>query len=492
VDLQARTERVYMSPEIISADRKRAFANAAWTGLPLALPMTIAMDCVAIAAGGTGVLLLWRACNGLADHQVVSQMMSFCGLYAIGFVLFGAGENLYKNKHSLLRVLESSEVLRVSVFSFALAFAASYVTVPCLSALLVCAAWLIITGIVLLSRQTMRPLISRYSSPDVRGRRVLIVGSGPDARRIFSYLIHTPEQQLQPVGFLDEHGSYPHPVIYSHGYHFKEHAPVHYGTLNEELLARMRISDLFLADPLMSAGRRAEISSVAAAAGVDISEVGLVPANKQRGPSFVQHMDGLVVRSFFRGNVTRVSAYEVLKRLLDLVLSLAVVLTTLPLWIAVAIWIKSTSSGPVFFKQERIGRYGKPFPMYKFRSMYTTVPKYGRSPEDSRDPRITPAGRFLRKTSLDELPQLLNVLTGEMTLVGPRPEMPYVVDGYTPYQAQRLSVLPGITGFWQLSADRKYMIHESLEYDLYYIENRCFFLDVAVMLHTLVFAMRGV
>jgi lipopolysaccharide/colanic/teichoic acid biosynthesis glycosyltransferase len=130
--------------------------------------------------------------------------------------------------------------------------------------------------------------------------------------------------------------------------------------------------------------------------------------------------------------------------------------------------------------------------MYKFRSMYTTAPKYGRSPENSRDPRITLAGRFLRKTSLDELPQLLNVLEGDMALVGPRPEMPYIVDQYTPYEAQRLSVLPGITGFWQLSADRKFVIHESLEYDLYYIEHRGVFLDLAVMLHTLIFAMKGI
>jgi lipopolysaccharide/colanic/teichoic acid biosynthesis glycosyltransferase len=146
----------------------------------------------------------------------------------------------------------------------------------------------------------------------------------------------------------------------------------------------------------------------------------------------------------------------------------------------------------VFFRQERIGRYGKAFAMYKFRSMYTTVRKYERSPEDSRDPRITPAGRFLRKTSLDELPQLLNVLKGEMALVGPRPEMPYVVKQYTPYEAQRLSVLPGITGFWQLSADRRFVIHESLEYDLYYIEHRGLFLDIAVVLHTLIFAMKGI
>lgn len=492
MDLQARTERVYLSPPIVSAERERDFADSTSAAVLLALPITIALDCMAIAAAGAGALLVRRYFIGMADRHVISHMMSFCVLYAIGFVLFGSGEKLYKNKHSLLRVLESSEVLRVSVFSFVLAFVASYVAMQSLSVPFGCGAWLLITALILLVRQTMRPLISRYSSPDVRNRRVLIVGSGSDARRIFSYLIHSPDQQFDPVGFLDEHGSYPHPVIYSHGYRFKEHAPVHSGMLDAMLLKRMGISDLFLADPLMGAGRRAEISSIAAATNVDISEVGLVPASKQRGPSFVQHMDGLVVRSFFRGKPVRVSAYEMLKRLLDVVLSLGLILIALPLWIPIAIWIKSTSSGPVFFKQERIGRYGKRFSMYKFRSMYTTAPKYGRSPEDCRDPRITPAGRFLRKSSLDELPQLLNVLRGEMALVGPRPEMPYVVDQYTPYQAQRLSVLPGITGFWQLSADRKHVIHESLEYDLYYIENRSFFVDVAVMLHTLVFAMKGV
>ena len=491
MDMQASTERAYISREIMASDGNPAVTHDSWIGFSLATPMTITMDCVAIATGAAAALFLWRAVAGASDRHLVSQMISFCVLYWIGFVLFGSGENLYKNRHSLLRVLESSEVLRVSVFSFVLASLAMSFVARGFAIVLVC-AWLGATMFILLLRQTMCPLISRYSSPDVKRRRALIVGSGPEARRIFSYLIHSHEQQLQPVGFLDEHGSYPHQVIYSHGYHFKEHAPVHCGVLDEELLRRGNVSDIFLADPLMSAARRAEISSIAAAAAVDISEVGLVPVSKQRGPSFVQHMDGLVVRSFFRGKAGRVSAYEVLKRFVDLVLALVIVVASLPVWLAIAIWIKSTSDGPVFFKQERIGRYGKPFPMFKFRSMYTTAPKYGRSPEDSRDPRITPAGRFLRKTSLDELPQLLNVLRGEMTLVGPRPEMPYVVDQYTPYQAQRLSVRPGITGFWQLSADRKYMIHESLEYDLYYIENRSFFVDLAVLLHTLVFAMKGV
>ena len=101
-------------------------------------------------------------------------------------------------------------------------------------------------------------------------------------------------------------------------------------------------------------------------------------------------------------------------------------------------------------------------------------------------------GRFLRRTSLDESPQLLNVLRGEMSLVGPRPEMPFIVARYTPAQRQRLLAKPGITGLWQISADRAFEIHENIDYDLYYIRNRSLLLDVVILLHTLIFAIRGV
>jgi exopolysaccharide biosynthesis polyprenyl glycosylphosphotransferase len=492
MDLQARMERACIPSVTISAVETESYPDAKNSALALAVPMTVAMDWLAIAAGGAGSLLLWRACGRPEDHSCTSQLISSCVLYGIGFVLLGMSENLYRNKHSLLRVLESAAVLRVSVSSLVLSYISIYVTMHTQGSLLFLGSWLLSTPIILLLRQATRPLISRYGTADVNKRRVLIIGSGSEARRIFSYLIHSPDHGLRPVGFLDEQSAEGDRVIYSHGYRFKEHAPVHCGPLDEALLARLEISDLFLADPHMGAGRRAEISALASAVGIQISDVGPMHPGGHRGPSFVQYMDGLVVRSFFRGKAASLYAYEGMKRVIDFVFALCIAVVTLPLWVAIAIWIKSSSSGPVFFKQERIGRYGKPFGMYKFRSMYTTAPKYGRSPEDSRDPRITPSGRFLRKTSLDELPQLLNVLQGEMAMVGPRPEMPYVVDQYTPYEAQRLSVLPGITGFWQLSADRKFVIHESLEYDLYYIEHRGFFLDLAVMLHTLIFAMKGI
>jgi lipopolysaccharide/colanic/teichoic acid biosynthesis glycosyltransferase len=150
------------------------------------------------------------------------------------------------------------------------------------------------------------------------------------------------------------------------------------------------------------------------------------------------------------------------------------------------------SPGPVLFRQERVGLDGKPFKMFKFRTMHASASPYEFSPRVSSDPRITRVGRFLRRTSLDEAPQLFNVLGGGMSLVGPRPEMPFIVGQYNETHRQRLQVKPGLTGLWQLSGDRAFLIHENIEYDLYYIRHRNFFMDLAILLHTLIFAMRGV
>jgi lipopolysaccharide/colanic/teichoic acid biosynthesis glycosyltransferase len=110
---------------------------------------------------------------------------------------------------------------------------------------------------------------------------------------------------------------------------------------------------------------------------------------------------------------------------------------------------------------------------------------YAYSPSDDGDARITGAGRILRTSGFDELPQLFNVLRGEMSLVGPRPEMPFIVDGYTPFLRTRLSVKPGITGIWQLSPDRRMQIHDNIEYDFYYIDHRSIALDLLIMVETI-------
>ena len=185
--------------------------------------------------------------------------------------------------------------------------------------------------------------------------------------------------------------------------------------------------------------------------------------------------------------------YAFCKRAVDLAVSLLFLILFAPLLAFIAILVRLDSPGPALFVQKRVGLNGELFNIYKFRSMYAGTAKYDFSPSTSLDPRITRIGRVLRQTSLDELPQLLNVLLGSMSLVGPRPEMPFIVQRYDAQQRQRLSVTPGITGPWQLSPFRGLPIHHNIQYDLYYIRNRTFLLDIAILLQTLFFTIgRGI
>lgn len=166
------------------------------------------------------------------------------------------------------------------------------------------------------------------------------------------------------------------------------------------------------------------------------------------------------------------------------VTALGLLMVFWPIALLLAVLIKIEDGGPVFFAQERVGLKGRRFTLYKFRSMRVDAPKYAVHP-NGRDPRITRMGRIMRKTSLDEIPQLLNVFRGEMRLVGPRPEMPFIVEQYEQKHRARLNVKPGITGLWQVSPHRNDPIHEHIEYDLAYIARRGPILDLALVIATL-------
>ena len=188
-------------------------------------------------------------------------------------------------------------------------------------------------------------------------------------------------------------------------------------------------------------------------------------------------------------------AAEKVKRCIDVALAFLAIAVTLPLWGIIALAIKLTSRGPVFFTQERSGLFGRPFRMFKFRSMVADAedrlrelvkieeladPVY----KLKNDPRVTPVGRFLRRFGLDELPQLLNVLRGEMSLVGPRPEVVALVERYDARQRRRLLVKPGITGYQQVHNRGMPNMTERLKYDLYYLHNRSAPLDFWIMAMT--------
>jgi lipopolysaccharide/colanic/teichoic acid biosynthesis glycosyltransferase len=189
------------------------------------------------------------------------------------------------------------------------------------------------------------------------------------------------------------------------------------------------------------------------------------------------------------------------KRVLDVVVAAVLLLALLPVLVVVALLVACTSPGPVLFRQRRVGRDGHLFWFYKFRTMFD-----GNDPSAHRayyaqlvtanvaavrgayklvdDPRVTPVGRVLRRFSFDELPQLLNVIKGDMSLVGPRPPIPYEVEFYGPRERARLSVTPGLTGLWQVSGRSTLSFKEMIELDLAYIDNWSLRLDLLILLRT--------
>jgi lipopolysaccharide/colanic/teichoic acid biosynthesis glycosyltransferase len=180
------------------------------------------------------------------------------------------------------------------------------------------------------------------------------------------------------------------------------------------------------------------------------------------------------------------------KRTVDIILSFVLLVFFAPLFLLIAIAIKLTSGDPIIFSQKRVGKDGKLFRLYKFRTLYANTNPYALTPTKSDDPRIAPLGKFLRETGLDELPQFVNVLKGEMSIVGPRPEMEFIARDYSLFEKTRLLVEPGITGLWQIHADRTKPIHENLDYDLHYIENYSLFLDFAIIIETASFMLKKI
>jgi exopolysaccharide biosynthesis polyprenyl glycosylphosphotransferase len=194
--------------------------------------------------------------------------------------------------------------------------------------------------------------------------------------------------------------------------------------------------------------------------------------------------------------------YAIVKRFMDLTIATTICVLGLPVWLVLALMIKLADGGPIFFVQTRSGRHGKPFEMYKFRSMVQDAETRLREILDfdkldepvfkiPNDPRVTAVGRFLRRTSLDEIPQLINVIQGSMSLVGPRPEQIELVEKYTPYQRRRLKATPGITGYQQIVSRADPSLNKRIELDLYYLKRQSLFLDLYILFSTILVIVRG-
>ncbi|SMF68336.1 Undecaprenyl-phosphate glucose phosphotransferase [Paenibacillus uliginis N3/975] len=335
---------------------------------------------------------------------------------------------------------------------------------------------------IILYRYFLKKSLKHFREKGYNRQFVLIVGAGSLGKRFFKNLKQYPELGYEVIGFLDDYQQWDDiearrlkPILGSVGDLHK--------VLNEKL-----VDEVVLALPLNAHHKYPEIIAACEKAGVRTLII----------PDFFDYLPARPVFDNFAGmpmiNVRDIpldlAANRLFKRVFDIVFSLVAIILTLPVMVGIFLGIRLTSRGPVIFKQERVGLNRRNFYMYKFRSMKPLpegVPDTGWTVEN--DPRRTKFGSFLRKTSLDELPQFFNVLFGHMSVVGPRPERPYYVEQFKeeiPKYMVKHHVRPGITGWAQSNGLRgDTSIEERIKHDIFYIENWSILFDIKIILRTI-------
>ncbi len=331
------------------------------------------------------------------------------------------------------------------------------------------------------SRELVREALERRWRAGIGLKRILIAGGGELGRLVADKILEHRELGYHIVGFLDDRA----------GGDFLGHRglPI-LGTLDEagDIALRERADHLYVALPAEDHVRMLQLLDVI---GREMIDVKVVPDLLQviALRARLEDLDGIPIVNI--NDIPLQGFNSFIKRVLDAVLSASALLAMAIPFGIIALIIRRTSNGPVFYRQERMGLDGKAFVIYKFRSMYQdaerdTGPIWARD----NDPRCTPVGRLLRRTNVDELPQLWNVLRGDMSLVGPRPERPYFVQQFKqriPQYMLRHKVRAGLTGWAQVNGWRgNTSIEKRIEYDLYYIENWSVTLDLKIMWLTVV------
>jgi len=315
--------------------------------------------------------------------------------------------------------------------------------------------------------------------------RLLVVGSGRLGKMIMQHIVANPNLGYSIVGFLHDMNEPP-----SDFGRFKM-----LGTLDDlgMVIRSMQIDEVIIALP--SHLHQQSIRSVRLCERLGTS-FKLVPDLYELSLSRIdmEAIEGIPLIGIKQGSIN--SMQQIVTRTFDMIISFLILIIGFPLWLCIALAIRLSSSGPIFYKQTRIGLNGRPFKVYKFRSMYKNADArladlmphnevQGPLFKIKDDPRITPVGKFLRHTSFDEIPQLFNVIKGEMSLVGPRPPLPHEVALYEEWQKGRLAIKPGMTGLWQVRGRSNISFDEGVLMDLYYIENWSLRLYFQVLLRTI-------
>lgn len=349
--------------------------------------------------------------------------------------------------------------------------------------------WLVVLGCVSTSRIILRTIQKHRAMRGEGLHRAFIVGTGPAAQSVHENLNRHRTSGMNVIGFLRLNGVDPAGIKVDKG--------MVIGSIGEikELILDHKVQEVIVAleqedrDNLITILDQIDIPDVSVKILPDFHQMitGLNQTNQIFGLPLIDVMpDPMPTWEKF------------IKRLMDILLSLLILIPAIPLMLLITVLIRTTSAGPAVFRQNRVGKYDRNFTMYKFRTMFIDAEKEsGPVWATDNDPRITPVGYWLRKLRLDELPQFFNVLKGDMSLVGPRPERPYFVEQFKktiPLYSRRLRVRPGITGWAQV----KWKYDESLEdvkektkYDLFYVENISLKMDFKILFNTIMTVLKG-
>ncbi len=353
----------------------------------------------------------------------------------------------------------------------------------------VLATFAAINVFILLFWRIVARMIFRFGRSPIKARQVLIAGAGATGRQIGEMINQFNWAGLDLVGYLDDD-------LVKHA-----HNNLILGQMDDvrEVVQQKQIEDVVIALPQRAYGR---INTL-------ISTLHDLPVNIRVIPDYfslaiyratVEDFGGIPMINLRDPALNDVQ--RLVKRIFDLMICIFLLLFVLPFILLISLFIRIDSPGPIIFRQPRVGENGRIFGMFKFRTMVDGAEKmqeaFNEVNEDGKiifkrpnDPRITRVGHFLRRTSLDELPQLFNVILGDMSLVGPRPELPWMVDQYEPWQRKRFAVPQGMTGWWQVNGRSDNPMHLHTEDDIYYVQNYSIWMDIYILLKTPWVVLRG-
>ena len=419
---------------------------------------------------------------------LVYLLVTLCWL--ISLVLSGA----YDPQRALRWYNEASRVIVAGLLATVVAAGTLYMTYREVSRLQFFYIFVATLGFHLAHRAMLRTTYQLVGKARPGSQaRVLIAGAGDLGQRVAQVILDHSRWGYSLIGFLDDDNAkqgetYAGAKVLGKIFEVQEFAETH------------RVDEVWIALPVWALDRLNMV----------IAELEKLPVRIKVVPDYFS-LAMVQAKAEILGGIPVIGLREpvieglprLIKRGFDLVIGSLLMLLALPPMSVIAIAIKLDTRGPSIFKQERVGENGRLFGMYKFRTMIADAEaqqaKEKMEPQDNEvihkrpdDPRVTKIGHFLRRYSLDELPQLINVINGEMSLVGPRPEMPWLVDRYESWQRKRFAVPQGITGWWQINGRSDKPMHLNPEDDLYYVYNYSLWLDIQILLKTPLVVIRGV